>query len=103
MINENNDLILTNKLFTYLSSGIAVLFTSTSAQKYFFNTNSNIGWIYPSGDIDSLVLVLKQILSHPVELLSYKQNARQLADNIYNWEKEQAKLINHLSLININA
>ena len=103
MINENNDLILTNKLFTYLSSGIAVLFTSTSAQKYFFNTNSNIGWIYPSGDIDSLVLVLKQILRHPVELLSYKQNARQLADNIYNWEKEQAKLINHLSLININA
>ncbi len=102
-INENNDLIFTNKLFTYLSSGIAILFTSTSAQKHFFNEHSNIGWIYPSGDIDSLVLVLKQILRHPGELLSYKHNSRQLAAKVYNWETEQAKLMNHMNLINSNA
>ncbi len=102
-INENNDLIFTNKLFTYLLSGIAILFTSTLAQKNFFNSHSNIGWIYPSGNIDRLVLVLEQIQRHPYELLSYKKNARLLAAKVYNWDLEQAKLMNHMNLINSNA
>ena len=102
-INKNNDLSYSNKLFTYLLSGNAILFTSTSAQEYFFHNHNNIGWIYPSGDIDSLVLVLKQMLSHPVELQSYKHNSRQLAAKVYNWEMEQAKLMNHLNLMNSNA
>lgn len=97
--NENNDLICTNKLFTYLLAGNAVLFTSTSAQEYFFNQHSNIGWIYPSGNIDSLCLILEQIITNPIQLSSFKKNAGKLADESYNWEIEQNKLINHLSLI----
>ncbi len=102
-INENNDLCFSNKLFTYLLSGNAILFTSTTAQQSFFNQHSNIGWIYPSGDIDRLELVLKQIKSNPLEILSYKRNAQQLAKKVYNWEIEQTKLMNHLSLIEKNA
>lgn len=103
VINENNDLIYTNKLFTYLLSGNAILFTSTTAQEYFFNQHPNVGWIYPSGDIDRLELVLKQIKNNPLELFSRKQNAQQLAKQVYNWEIEQIKLMNHLSLIEENA
>jgi glycosyltransferase involved in cell wall biosynthesis len=102
-INENNDLSFSNKLFTYLLSGNAILFTSTTAQAYFFNQHSNIGWIYPSRDIDRLVLVLEQIKLNPVELRSLKQNAQELATRVYNWEIEQNKLMNHLNLINTNA
>jgi glycosyltransferase involved in cell wall biosynthesis len=103
VIRENNDLIFTNKLFTYLLSGNAILFSATKAQKHFFNTHKNIGWIYPIGDIDKLELVLKQIKSNPIELFSHKKNARQLATQVYNWEIEQTKLMNHLSLIEENA
>jgi glycosyltransferase involved in cell wall biosynthesis len=102
-INENNDLSYSNKIFTYLLSGNAILFTSTTAQEYFFNQHPNVGWIYPSGDIDRLELVLRQIKSNPLELLSSKKNARQLAKQVYNWEIEQTKLMNHLSLIEANA
>ena len=98
-INENNNLIYTNKLFSYLLAGNAILFTATTAQEYFFNKHQNIGWIYPSGNLDKLVMVLEHILKNPLELLSFKQNSRQLASKIYNWEIEQNKLINHLSLI----
>jgi len=102
-VNENNDLSFSNKLFTYLLSGNAILFTSTTAQQYFFNQHSNIGWIYPSADIDRLELVLKQIKSNPLEIISYKQNAQQLARKVYSWEIEQTKLMNHMSLIEENA
>jgi glycosyltransferase involved in cell wall biosynthesis len=103
VINENSDLIFTNKLFTYMLSGNAILFTSTTAQEYFFNQHSNIGWIYPSGDIDRLELVLEQIRHNPLELRSLKQNAQELATRLYNWEIEQNKLMDHLNLINTNA
>lgn len=103
ILNENNNLIYTNKLFTYLLSGNAILFTSTTAQEYFFNTHQYIGWIYPSGDINRLAFVLEQIKSNPVELFSYKKNALQLATLIFNWEIEQNKLMNHLSLVETNA
>lgn len=103
VINENSDLIFTNKLFTYMLSGNAILFTSTTAQEYFFNQHSNIGWIYPSGDIDRLELVLEQIRHNRLELRSLKQNAQELATRLYNWEIEQNKLMDHLNLINTNA
>lgn len=102
-VNENNDLSYSNKLFTYLVSGNAILFTATTAQNFFFNCHKHIGWIYPSGDIDKLLLVLEQILKNTDEVLVLKQNALHLADKIYNWEIEQNKLENHLTLINANA
>jgi hypothetical protein len=103
VVNENNDLIFTNKLFTYLLSGNAILFSATTAQEHFFKTHSGIGWIYSAGDIDRLELVFKEIKSNPLKILSYKQNARQLATEIYNWEIEQIKLMNHIGLIEGNA
>ncbi len=101
--NENNDLIYTNKLFTYLLAGNAILFSSTRAQKLFYNRHDNIGWIYPTGNIDKLVLILEQILINPDVIQSFKKNARQIAEEFYNWEKEQNKLINHLRLMEGNA
>ena len=103
VVNENNDLIFTNKLFTYLLSGNAILFSATTAQEHFFKTHSDIGWIYPTGDIDRLELVFKEIKSNPLKLLSYKQNVQQLATEVYNWEIEQIKLMKHVSLIEGDA
>jgi hypothetical protein len=84
-------------------SANAILFSSTTAQEYFFNQHSNIGWIYPTCDIDKLELVLTQIKNNPMQLLSYKHNARELATQVYNWEIEQSKLMNHMNLIDANA
>jgi hypothetical protein len=103
VVNENNDLIFTNKLFTYLLSGNAILFSATTAQEHFFKTHSDIGWIYPTGDIGRLELVFKEIKSNPLKIISYKQNAQQLATEVYNWEIEQIKLMKHVSLIEGDA
>ena len=97
------DRSFSNKLFTYLLSGNAILFSATTAQEYFFNTYSNIGWIYPIGDIYKLELVLKQIKSNPLELFSRKQNAQLLATDVFNWEIEQNKLMNHLNIAATSA
>lgn len=95
----NNQIALSNKLFTYLLAGNAVIFSSTPAQQLFFNENPGIGSLYTCGNIQELSALLKNYLSNPDLLVQHKRNAVKLAIEKYNWEAEGKKLINLISSI----
>ena len=91
-LEENRNVCLTNKIFTYLLAGNAILFSDTEAQKRFLNENPTVGLIYRSGDVDGLVAAIRSCMNTD-HLLKMKHAARQLGVERYNWEVESEKLV----------
>ena len=89
----NNKIALSNKLFIYLLSGNAVLFSSTTAQKDFFEENKGIGGIYEPGDYMALANLIKIYLENPNLLKEHRNKSHELAKTKYNWEIESVKLL----------
>jgi glycosyltransferase involved in cell wall biosynthesis len=87
----NRDICLTNKIFTYLLAGNAIIFSETAMQKN-FNDEFHTGLSFPIND--------KQILKQ--RILFYKDNEillkqrkynYELAKEHLNWENESKKLL----------
>jgi hypothetical protein len=93
---ENRNLCLSNKVFTYLLSGCAIIYSNTQAQKEFFNENKELGFGFSVGDFIELSRVL-QTYKNDYKLLNYHRNNSLNASKNWNWENESLKLI---SLIN---
>ncbi len=98
-ININSQILLSNKLFTYLISGISIFFSQTPAQRNFLDLHPNIGWSYPCGNLEELKNQLLRIKNDVSLIEQCKSNAANLAYTKYNWDSEQEKLKNHLDLI----
>lgn len=99
----NRDICLTNKIFTYLTSGLAVIASETSAQKAFFEQYPIIGKTYSIGNIEVLASLIEYYANNPISLLAYKNQAYKLAKEKFNWENEMQsflKLINHIGTKN---
>lgn len=90
----NRDICLTNKIFTYLISGLAIIASATQAQKQLLEENRAIGGLYPIGNVAELKKIIIQFLNDKDLLNEYKNNAYQLAQSKYNWEIESKKFIN---------
>lgn len=89
----NRDLCLTNKVFTYLLAGNAILASETQAQKDFMDTYPEVGCSYPIGDTQAVAQILRRYREQPEELESRRRAAWQLAREELNWEKEQHKFL----------
>ncbi|MBS1917772.1 MAG: glycosyltransferase family 4 protein [Bacteroidetes bacterium] len=89
----NRNICLTNKIFTYLISGLAIIATDTEAQKDFLHTYTDIGETYPRGDAQSLAEVICRYIEDPGLLLKHRQTALNLASEKMNWETEQNYLL----------
>ncbi|RYE25745.1 MAG: hypothetical protein EOP42_21220, partial [Sphingobacteriaceae bacterium] len=90
----NNDAALSNKIFTYLQAGLALIASDTTAQKQFMVDNAELGFCYEKGNQQQLASILKQLIEHPDLLFSIKTNAYQAARNTLNWETESIKFLN---------
>ena len=88
-LNFNYNIALTNKIFSYPLSGLAILATDTPAQELFEKGNPGIGRIYKRGDINGLVESIEWWLNNPEELNHCRESAHRLARESLNWEKEQ--------------
>lgn len=100
----NNNIALSNKLFTYLTAGLAVIASETDAQKDFLKMNPTIGASFPIGDINSFSNKIKMFENDKQLLLKTKRDALNIAKNNYNWEKHSGVLvykINNLLEINL--
>ena len=84
---ENRDICLTNKIFTYLLAGNAIILSATKMQ-YAFNKLYNVGESFSAMDMNALTDII----------IGFKDNARlnaqrrynyDLATNVMNWEKEK--------------
>lgn len=85
----NNNIALSNKLFTYLLAGNAVILSGTPAQQLFYQQYPETGWCYAAGDIAKLTAILEEANSNEGVLNSKRQSSWQLANTTLNWENEQ--------------
>ena len=88
----NNNIALSNKIFTYLLSGNAILFSNTNAQKDFFESNSNIGFLYTIGNSEQLANTIRIYIENPKILNEHRLNSLNLSKTL-NWENESEKLL----------
>lgn len=90
----NRDICLTNKIFTYLQCGLAILASNTQAQTLFLQQYPQSGKLYEKHDVSSLATCL-QAYANSRELLAYTQNLNyQLGQKQMNWEAESKCFIN---------
>lgn len=85
----NRDICLTNKVFTYLLAGNAVIFSETSMQKN-FNDEYRLGLCFPEGDKIALNECIKFYLDKK-KLFSQRRHNYWLAKNRLNWDTESFK------------
>ncbi|GEO07625.1 glycosyltransferase family 4 protein [Segetibacter aerophilus] len=91
----NRDICLTNKIFTYLLAGNAVILSDTSMQKL-FNEKYNIGQCIEGNQALSLAEKIKTYKNKKI-LNAQRQHNYQLAHQLFNWEHESKKLLQLLS------
>lgn len=93
----NNMLALSNKIFTYLQAGLAILSSDVLSQKQLLEQNPGIGGVYENNNIDSLIGILSEYEANRQKLIDTREAAFKLGQEKYNWENESQiflKLIN---------
>lgn len=89
----NNDAALSNKLFTYLQAGLAIVTSDTSSQQTFMAKHKDIGSIYSNNHPEQLRVILKDYLTNPSLLQLHQAQALKLSTDKYNWEIEEKKFL----------
>ncbi|MBC7887139.1 MAG: hypothetical protein H7Z13_04570 [Ferruginibacter sp.] len=87
----NRDICLTNKIFTYLLAGNAIILSETSMQLA-FNEAYKIGESFAVNDGKALAEKIKGY-QNPEKLNVQKRHNYELANKQLNWEKESEKLL----------
>lgn len=89
----NNDCALSNKIFTYIQCGLAVIASDTTAQKQLLEEYSNMGLVYDKNNSESLSKVIKAYAEDRNLLFRHQQQAKKYANDTLNWEIESKKFI----------
>jgi glycosyltransferase involved in cell wall biosynthesis len=89
----NRMICVTNKVFSYLMSGLALIATDTPGQKDILHAHPNVGILCRMDDAESLAAAMKYYLDDPNLILKARLAARSAAESSYNWEIESGKLI----------
>jgi hypothetical protein len=93
----SRDLCLTNKIFMYMLSGNAILFSKTTAQVHFLSQNKGIGLVFKSDD--DLVDILKGYIDNPQLLFSHRLTSLKIALENKNWDEEKKILVKYVNNI----
>lgn len=89
----NRAICLTNKIFTYIQSGLAVLASNTHAQKELLFNYPDCGKLFEIKNAESLAHGLDYYLMNRDALNNAKQASYALGQNQLNWETESKKLL----------
>ena len=95
---RNRDLVLTNKLFTYLLAGIPAVMSGTSAHRAFAAETGTTDHLFAVGDSQALATTIDRLLGHPETLAAARAKAFQLGRERYNWEVESKSLVQVIAL-----
>jgi glycosyltransferase involved in cell wall biosynthesis len=87
----NRTIALSNKIFTYIQSGLAIIASNTTAQAAFINQYPQVGNIY--NNTEELADILLKYNSDRSILYQIKQSAFKLGQTDLNWQKESIKFI----------
>jgi glycosyltransferase involved in cell wall biosynthesis len=89
----NNDMALSNKIFTYMQAGLAIIASKTQAQHALLERYPEIGKLYEIGNVHSLSKTLLYYSENTDELDKARQASFNLAQTSLNWETEQSKFL----------
>jgi glycosyltransferase involved in cell wall biosynthesis len=87
----NRDLCLTNKAFTYLLAGLAVVFTDTTGQRALADDIGEGGFRFAPGDVGSLARQLAQWGADPAALRRAKKASWTAAKRRWHWEHQDER------------
>jgi glycosyltransferase involved in cell wall biosynthesis len=89
----NRDICLTNKIFTYMQAGLAIVASDTLAQVKLMSEHRDAGTIYRQNDIDALTDILLDYHKNREKLLEARKASLNMARKTLNWETEKARLL----------
>ena len=89
----NNDLALSNKVFTYLLAGLAVVATRTRAQAALARDLGDAAVTYRPGAVADLADALRAWAGNRDRLAAARAAAWRLGETTYNWDKEKEKFL----------
>lgn len=96
-IPKNRDICLTNKIFTYIQAGLAILASDTSAQKLLLSEHQNLGFVYQNDNIESLKNMIETYILNPHLLDLHKQANTKVACQVLNWDVEKLKFVKQVN------
>jgi len=88
----NRNISLTNKLFTYIQSGLAVVASNTPAQSALMGQYPQIGKVYSNAK--ELSMILTEYDKNRELLLQTKNEAFKIGQTLLNWENESRMFLN---------
>ena len=89
----NRDICLTNKIFTYMQAGLAVIASDTTAQKGLMGDHPETGKVYENRNVQSLAQAISYYADNRDELYAAKKASYDTARGQLNWEKESEKFL----------
>lgn len=84
----NRDICLTNKIFTYIQAGLALISSDTKAQSKFMRQYPETGKLYAQNDAAALAKCLQGYLDDPQLLLQTRLSNYKLGQHSLNWQTE---------------
>jgi glycosyltransferase involved in cell wall biosynthesis len=95
---ENNRIAVANKLFSYLLAGLPVMASDTEGHLEIAAASAAIS-IYPADNAEKLAAALDRLLLNPEALTRARHDSWEVAQSRYNWDIEQAKIINAVATL----
>lgn len=92
-LTPNSSILLSNKIFTYLLAGTAVIATSTEGQRQLLPTIEGAAAGYDSGDAEALAAVLRRWAADRDDLEKARRAAWEYGTSRYNWDREKLTLL----------
>jgi len=90
----NNRIAVSNKAFTYLLAGVAVIATKTPGQQWLMDQMPDAGWVYRPGDVPALVALLRSCLEDRSRVAAARAAAWEYGTTRFNWEIEATAFLN---------
>jgi glycosyltransferase involved in cell wall biosynthesis len=92
-VSHNRDICLTNKIFTYLLAGNAVMATATQGQQSILERMGDAGFCYQPGEVNALASGLKRWCEDRLLLERARRQAWDWGTREYNWDLEKGKFL----------
>lgn len=88
----NNEILWSNKIWSYMQAGLYILTSKTDGQVQFLNQHKKCGVLYDKSE-QELQLIVEKIISNKDKIRQDKLKRYQYAKQ-YSWDKEKIKLKN---------
>jgi len=96
-VTVNNRIAVSNKAFTYLLAGTAIVATATPGQRWLMDQMPEAGWVYQPGDVAALVALLRSALNDRSSVARARSAAWRHGTTRFNWEVEAGRFLDVVS------